>query len=265
MTESCQRSRELASAYLDNELSATESLAVERHLHECADCSREASALAALSGKIRSQARYHIASPALADRVRTASAPATLSQPVTKFSKPGFFSRWVPMTGAAAMAILIAGVALWQFAGRNVETRLSQEILSSHIRSTLSQQPFDIASADRHTVKPWFRGKLNFAPPVVDLAAQGFVLQGGRLDFVDGRTVPVIVYGRRKHVVNLYVWPNPGHADQPPKPSSVNGYNLIGWQSDGMRLSAISDLAAGELAEFARQFIMKSASEAPNS
>ena len=265
MTESCQRSRELASAYLDNELSATESLAVERHLHECADCSREASALAALSEKIKTQARYHAASPALTDRVRTASAPATLGQPVTKFPNRSFFSGWVPMTGAAAMAILLAGVALWQFTGRNLETRLSHEILSSHIRSTLSQQPFDIASADRHTVKPWFRGKLNFAPPVIDLSAQGFVLQGGRMDFVDGRTVPVIVYGRRKHVVNLYVWPNPGHADQSPKASSLNGYNLIGWQREGMRLSAISDLAAGELTEFARQFIMQSASEAPNS
>jgi anti-sigma factor RsiW len=265
MTESCQQSRELASAYLDNELSATESLAVERHLRECADCSREAAAMAALSDKIRSQARYHAASPALTDRVRTASAPATLGQPVTKLPKPSFFSGWVPTTGAAAIAILLAGVALWQFAGRNVETRLSNEILSSHIRSTLSQQPFDIASADRHTVKPWFHGKLNFAPPVIDLSAQGFVLRGGRMDFVDGRTVPVIVYGRRKHVVNLYVWPNPGHADQPPKPSSLNGYNLIGWQRDGMRLSAISDLAAGELAAFARQFIMQSAGEAPNS
>ena len=264
MTESCQRSRELASAYLDNELSATESLAVERHLHECADCSREASALAALSDKIRSQARYHTASPALTDRVRTASAPATLGQPVTKFPNRSFFSGWVPTTGAAAMAILLAGVALWQFTGRNLETRLSNEMLSSHIRSTLSQQPFDIASADRHTVKPWFHGKLNFAPPIIDLSAQGFVLLGGRMDFVDGRTVPVIVYGRRKHVVNLYVWPNPGHADQPPKPSSLNGYNLIGWQRDGMRLSAISDLAAEELGEFARRF-MQSASEAPNS
>ena len=265
MTEPCQQTSELASAYLDNELSATESLAIERHLRECANCSREVSVLAGLSGQIKTHARYHAASTALIDRVRTVSAPAASRQPPSKFLKPSSFTGWRPMVSVAAVAILLAGVAMWQFAGRNAETRLSNEILSSHIRSTLSQQPFDVASSDRHTVKPWFHGKLNFAPPVIDLSAQNYVLQGGRLDFVDGRTVPVIGYGRRKHVINLYIWPNPGHANRLPKQTNVNGYNLIYWQRDGLRLAAISDLAAGELAEFARQFLSQSASEAPNS
>ncbi len=265
MTDDCQPSRELASAYLDNELSVSESLAVEKHLRQCADCAREVAALAALSAKVKQQAHYYGAKTALVDRVRSATAPAPAMGYASQAQRRNFFSGWLPAGGAALMVLLLAGAALWYFAGKNAETELAKAILSSHIRSTLSQQPFDVASADRHTVKPWFHGKLNFAPPVIDLSAQGFDLQGGRLDFVDGRTVPVIVFGRRKHVINLFVWPNPGQANRAPSQSNANGYNLVQWQLDGMRLWVISDLAAGELVEFTRQFTSQLIRESPNS
>lgn len=265
MTDDCQPSRELASAYLDNELSVSESLAVEKHLRQCADCAREVAALAALSVKVKQHARYYGAETALVDRVGSTTAPAPAVRRASHAPKRNFFSGWVPAAGAAMMVLLLAGAAIWHFAVKNAETELAKAILSSHIRSTLSQQPFDVASADRHTVKPWFHGKLNFAPPVIDLSTQGFALQGGRLDFVDGRTVPVIVYGRRKHVINLFVWPDPDQANRAPSPSIANGYNLVQWRQGGMRLWAISDLAAAELVEFAHQLTSQLAQEAPAS
>jgi len=264
MTEDCQQSRDLASAYLDNELSASESLAVEKHLRDCADCSRNVAALAALSAKVKQHARYYAAETTLLDQAMSATTAAPSLQHAINLAKRKFFSGWVPVASAATIALLLSGTTIWHFAGRNAEAELSRAILSSHIRSTLSQQPFDVASSDRHTVKPWFHGKLNFAPPVIDLAEQGFDLQGGRLDFVDGRTVPVIVYGRRKHLINLYVWPSPGQANRAPSQSKLNGYNLVQWQQDGMRLWIISDLAAGELAEFVLQFTSQLAREARN-
>jgi anti-sigma factor RsiW len=268
MTEHCEQTRQLASAYLDNELSATESLTLERHLQECAECAGEVSALAALSSQIKAHARYHAAPPALLDKVQAAIAPAASRPSPASFSKSGFFSAWGQWLGAAAMACLLAGITVWYISGRNAESGLVNAvnaIVASHIRSTLSRQPFDVASSDRHTVKPWFSGKLDFAPPVTDLSAQGFALLGGRLDFVDGQTAAVLVYGRRKHVIDLYVRPNVSKGDSSPQQRESKGYNLVDWRRSGMHFTAVSDLAADELMDFARQTISQAASEYPKS
>jgi anti-sigma factor RsiW len=129
---------------------------------------------------------------------------------------------------------------------------LPDELVSDHIRALQPGHLMDVVSTDQHTVKPWFDGRLDFAPPVNDLAPQGFPLTGGRLDYVAGRQAAVLIYQRRQHIINLFVWPERG--GPAPLSTSRNGYNIVRWNQNGMTFWAISDLGANELAEFAADF-----------
>jgi anti-sigma factor RsiW len=130
---------------------------------------------------------------------------------------------------------------------------LTQELVAGHVRSQmLPSHRFDVASSDPHTVKPWFEGKLDFAPPVKDLAGQGFPLIGGRLDYLHNRPVAALVYQRRKHTINLFIWPSPPGSGPATKKTTHNGYNLLKWTKSGMTFWAVSDLNERELQEFAR-------------
>ncbi|MDP9292579.1 MAG: hypothetical protein M3O82_09485 [Verrucomicrobiota bacterium] len=124
------------------------------------------------------------------------------------------------------------------------------ELTASHVRSLLATHLMDVASADQHTVKPWFDGKLDFAPPVKDLAEWGYPLAGGRLDYVSGRTVAALVYKRQKHFINLFIWPS-DDASPTPRTSMKDGYNLATWSNNGMTFWAVSDVNQSDLLEFA--------------
>ena len=163
--------------------------------------------------------------------------------------------RAAPTVAIAATVILALSVALlWTvFSARaRSDNLVAQQVVSSHIRSMMLDHLVDVPSSDQHTVKPWFNGKLDFAPDVKDFADQGFPLAGGRLDYVDNRTVAALVYQRRKHSINLFIWPSPGANDQSAQQSSVNGYNIIHWTRSGATYWAVSDVNSADLSEFAK-------------
>ena len=161
---------------------------------------------------------------------------------------------WSPRRLAAALvaaclvSALLTGLVTWGvMRQQGSDARVDQEVVTAHIRSLLQDSPIQVASSDPHTVRPWFNGRVEFAPAVQDLAAEGFRLAGARLDYVAGRRVGALVYMRRMHVVNVFIWPSPVHEDAAQRPIQVNGYNLVWWKRGGLAYWAVSDLNATEL------------------
>ena len=152
---------------------------------------------------------------------------------------------------AASIAVVaVAGVMLaMMLRAPAANETLAQEVVSSHIRSLMANHLTDVSSTDQHNVKPWFNGKVDFSPPVKDLAGQGFPLIGGRLDYLGGRPVAALLYHRRRHIINLFIWPSL-HSDSGPKTIATKGYNLIHWTRSGITYWAVSDLNENELSEF---------------
>jgi anti-sigma factor RsiW len=153
----------------------------------------------------------------------------------------------MPVAAGVVVVLLAVSVTLNQAA----DNRLTEEVVSSHIRSRMADHLTDVASSDQHTVKPWFAGKVDFAPPVTDLAEHGFRLVGGRLDYLQNRPVAAEVYRRNDHVINLFVWPASKNRSTTKKLSVAKGYNVISWESSGMNYCAVSELNPVELREFA--------------
>ena len=162
-------------------------------------------------------------------------------------------SGWNPVALAASLLLTVmvssgATIAYLKRSADESKAPLVQEVVSGQIRSLMADHLTDVASSDQHTVKPWFQGRIDYSLPVKDLAADGFALAGGRLDYLDGHPAAALVYRRAQHVVNLFVWPGGGPAAQ----ISRRGYSALGWTQDGMRYWAVSDLAAPELERFVK-------------
>ena len=154
------------------------------------------------------------------------------------------------MAAAIAALLILPWLVLYSNASRLNANQLAQEVTNSHIRSLMGNHLLDVVSTDQHTVKPWFNGKLDFSPTVIDLTADAFPLIGGRLDYIGGRAVAAIVYQRNKHVINVYTWPVTA-GDSPLMFSQHNGYHVIRWSNNGMNWIAVSDLNQQELTQFA--------------
>jgi len=147
-----------------------------------------------------------------------------------------------------AAACVLSALATWWIVGTNGEAaRLEQDVLAAHVRSLLQDSPIQVASSDAHTVKPWFAGRIDFSPEVRDLAADGFPLLGGRLDYVGGRRVGAVVYKRRLHTISVFMWPRVTAGEAAPHLVTRNGYNLLAWSHGGVDYWAVSDLSGGDL------------------
>ena len=241
----CDKAEILVHGYLDGELDAAGAAEFERHLQDCPVCNSAMESEQVLRKAIRDGQLYERAPSRLRGAIRAATKPA--EPPMNSVDR----SPWTWLVAAAAVLALIYGA--WQFrpgsAGQtSASDVVASAIVDAHLRALQPGHLADVVSTDQHTVKPWFDGKLPFAPPVRDLMADGYPLLGGRLDVVQGRTVAALAYGRRKHIVSVFVWPGSFGATVP-KTGSQQGYNWISWQSGGMEFWAVSDVSPTDLAE----------------
>jgi anti-sigma factor RsiW len=228
---SCENNRELLSAYVDGELDLVRSLEIESHLETCPACARIVQNQRTLGTALRAGSLHYHPPRHLEPRIRASlRGPRRINWPIL----------------AVAASLLVAGIFF--FGSRPAPQNLvAQEVLDSHLRSLLPGHLADVQSSDRHTVKPWFAGKLDFSPPVADFAAEGFPLTGGRIDSVNGRTVAVLVYQRARHVINAYVWPSPNSPKSQVNATTLNGYNILHWTHAGLEWWLASDLNSQEL------------------
>jgi anti-sigma factor RsiW len=238
--------------YLDGELDLVRHLEIEHHLADCTACSEACAAFQALRSALQAPGLYHRAPAELRARLR--SLPDTGPHPLRTWR---IAWRRLIVVGAVASMVFVAWI-LGHLGfgpartGTSGERRVVQEVVASHIRSLQADHLTDVDSSDRHTVKPWYRGKLDFSPAVADLSAQGFTLVGGRLDYVDDRPVAALVYRRRQHLINLFAWPAKTATAQDEQTTRHQGYQIIHWVDSGMNFYAVSDLNLEELQNFIR-------------
>lgn len=245
----CDETRLLLHAYLDDELDAAQSAAVMAHLAGCPACTARYEGHARLREALAQPDLYRPAPDAMRERWLASQPPAPAS------ARPRRGPIALALAAGFAGALLLTSPA-WLGTLRapgSMDGALVAQAISGHLRSLQPQHLMDVVSTDRHTVKPWFEGRLDFSPQVKDLAGQGFPLVGGRLDVVGGRSVAALVYRRHLHVINLFQWPDDG-AGSTPQEIRQHGYTAVEWRAGGMRYVAVSDLNEGELQQFAREF-----------
>ncbi len=242
----CHETHHLRDGYVDGELDLTSTLEIEQHLQACADCSHAYNNQLALRTAIDAGSLSFTPSVNLQKRIQV-----SLRKESTSKTVPGGRAwHWISSAAALAAVLLITLGLIHIWSVPSADDLLAQDVLSSHVRSLMANHLVDVPSSDQHTVKPWFDGKLDFSPPVVDLAKQGFPLVGGRLDYLDNRSVAALVYQRRKHVINLFIWPSTQNADAGTTMVTRQGYHLFSWTKAGMTYWAVSDLDTSELQQF---------------
>jgi anti-sigma factor RsiW len=243
----CDEAEVLLNALIDGELDAGHAHEVEQHVAGCARCTATLAAYRQMNQAVASADLRYTAPAALRARIE-ASLPQALPSNVRPMPTRRGLLRGFAM-GSAVSAIAATG--LFAVVLRNDDQeRIEGEIVSAHLRSLQAGHLTDVISTDQHTVKPWFAGKLDVSPPVIDLTAQGFTLIGGRLDYVDARPIGAVVYKRRAHIINLFVAQTSNMQHRAAKAETIQGYNIRSWSDRGLNYWAISDLGADELAEF---------------
>jgi anti-sigma factor RsiW len=252
---SCPRTEHEVAAYLDGELDLTSTLAFERHLEECNDCARALAAQRALHEGIGQAGLRFTPSPEQTRRF--ASAIHHAARPA---APPRWPAAWRLEAVAALLLVALASWSLGRYGALRPAPDLAREVVASHVRSLLAGHPADVASTDRHTVKPWFTGRLDYAPVVIDLADHGFPLVGGRLDYIGEHPVAALLYRSDRHVINLFTWPTSYTRDRTgssPETLTRQGFHVAHWTADGMTYWAVSDVEAQRLRELARLLMAK--------
>jgi anti-sigma factor RsiW len=243
----CPTCESMVDAYVDGELSATESAAFEAALPGCPECRRRLEETRAMSGFLRDLTTERAPDLLRAKIERELRAISSASRAKAGRNMP----QWTKVMAMAASLIMAVSIG-WvggTFTGRPGVG--DDELVSTYLRVASSDHPVDVASTDRHTVKPWFAGRIDYSPPVHDLTSDGFPLEGGRLDVVAGRKVSVLVYRHNQHRVALSLWPSTASGNTVPKVIERNGFTMAQWRHDGFEMHAVSDVAPGEMAAFA--------------
>ncbi|QBB70001.1 anti-sigma factor [Pseudolysobacter antarcticus] len=268
----CKTLASLLDVYVDGETDLTQTLLIEQHLADCVACKARKQALADWRAMIR-KAAYFPAPAGLRERLEAAlqgsiehvqieiaapihkTVPLLPSMPRVARRHRHFGQRWMAGFASVAALLLFALNLNWYLRQPNAETRLATELVAAHVRSQLAAHLTDVVSSDQHTVKPWFNGRIDIAPPAIDLAAQGYALIGGRLDYIAGHGTAALVYRHHEHVLNVFVLPAGAvPADAKPEASSLQGFHLLRWAQSGLVLWVISDASESTLQGFAEAF-----------
>lgn len=242
----CADQELLLGGLVDGELDAANTALVEAHVARCEGCREELERLQAVRNLLRGEGARHTVPSELTQRI------AAMPELQPKAANENRLPPWIAPGIAGALAASLAMVAVLPPGSQSV---VDQELVSSHVRSLQPGHLTDVQTTNQHIVKPWFNGRIDFSPPVPELADQGFPLAGGRLDSIDSKTVAAIVYRRRLHTVNLFVWPAKDSAER----SFVkDGFAVTEWSRNGLRFAAVSDIAPGELKQFEGLFEKRS-------
>ena len=232
----------LVHAYVDGELDPANAIAIEQRIATEPKLAAERARVEALRRALRERLPQEATPPGLEARVlRTVGLTAARARPT-----------WLALVASVMLAIFASSSGTWFALQPSAGEGTAEAVIAGHLRALMAPQPIDVASSDRHTVKPWFNSRIPQAPRVIDLAQEGFPLVGGRVDVVGRTPVPSLVYSRRQHIISVTAIPDASVAID--KSQSVRGYNAIAWTADGVTYWAVSDLNPGELQTFARLF-----------
>jgi anti-sigma factor RsiW len=267
----CDEAIKLMDGYLDGELDPITSQTIEQHLRECGRCDQAYKTQGSLIRAIGNATPYFKAPAELRERIQSSLRKETTDHPVRN-GVPGaqvvFHKRqpaprsilseipwnWLGLAAAIILAAVIVLNVVPRLQRPGADQFLATQLIASHVRSLMANHLTDVASSDQHTVKPWLDAKLDFAPAVVDLSSDGFPLIGGRLDYLDNRPVAALIYERRKHFINLFVWPAGSNAIGATNAMSHQGYQLLHWVDSDFNYWAVSDVNANDLQTFKSKF-----------
>ena len=243
----CDRASELLHGYLDNELDAMQVEEIQAHLGACASCGNQHAQELKLRAQLQARAPRYAAPPHLRSRILTAARSTQRESGLRGWFPMG----WLQFGGSLAVTVLLTSAITYYSVRSSNTERVVDEVVAVHVRSLITNRLTDVESSDQHTVKPWFNGKVDFSPPVKNLAAQGFPLVGGRLDYVDGRPIAALLYRHRQHWISVFMWPDQSGKDTAARSFSKRGYDITQWSAGGLRFYVVSDIASPELGQFA--------------
>jgi|SRR5437667_2768896 len=267
----CEEAKKLMDGYLDGELDPITSQTIEQHLRECDKCDQAYKAHALLIRSISHKTPYYKAPAGLRERIQSSlreeiaeRSPRSVLRDIPSLFRSKQSERravlfgtqwnWLALAAAIVFAAIIAFNLVPRLQRPGADQLLATQLIASHVRSLMANHLTDVASSDQHTVKPWLDAKLDFAPAVVDLGSEGFPLLGGRLDYLDNRTVAALVYQRRKHFINVFTWPAESGTTGTTKTMTRQGYQLLHWVDSDINYWAVSDVSEADLQAFKKVF-----------